>query len=163
MVGMHLLSWLARRHYSAKQFENSGTLNVVLALYHGRYLADSLILPTVQIPDQESTINTFLIFSLKETLGRLANFPNRISRKPGAKGTSTSISISHCWRKNRWCCHLWYYSEEAKYHHHDTNSIQHKEGIEVEHVLASGTFPLFYWLSQVQINIKNNNNNGEQF
>ena len=48
------------------------------------------------------------------------------------------------------------YSEEAKYHD-DKISINYAKGIEVEHVLASGTFPAFFDYPKFKVNDANSN------
>jgi hypothetical protein len=76
-------------------------------------------------------------FSLKRTLKQFADFP--IKTKEGeprfllvAVDAQTGDAVTFD-----------SYSKEAKYHN-DTNTTHNQNGIEIEHALATGTFPDFF-------------------
>lgn len=147
----------ARRHYSAKQFENSGTLNVATGIIPWSIFGRFFDFTDSSNSRPRVDNKHFVLFSLKETLGRLANFPIEFQENQELRERQPRFLLVTVDVKTGDAVTFDSYSEEAKYHHHDKNSIQHKEGIEVEHALASGTFPNFFDYPKFKVNIKNNN------
>src|SRR5215467_644583 len=128
----------ARRYYSAKEFKNRGTPHVASGIIpwsiYGKFFdfADnSNILPR---PDNKHLTG----FSLKETLQQFARFPVKSTEgQPRFLLVTVDVQMGDAVTFDS-------YSHKAKYHN-DTNSfIRTKNGIEIDHVLASGTFPKFY-------------------
>lgn len=127
----------ARRYYSAKQFETFGTPNVASGIIpwsiFGKFFDLSDQSNSAPRPDNKH----FSYYSLKNTLRRFATFPIR-TKPPEPRFLLVSIDVqtgdpvtfdSYC--------------EQTTYHD-EQNSISSPDGIEIEHALASGTFPGFF-------------------
>ena len=81
----------------------------------------------------------FVLFSLKRTLERFAHFPIKTSvkeKQPRLLLVTVDVKTGDAVTFDS-------YSKEAKYHD-NRNIISNENGIEVEHALASGTFPDFF-------------------
>jgi NTE family protein len=133
----------ARRYYSAKQFENSGTLNVAYGI-----IAWSIFGRFFDFTDKSNSRprvdnKHFVFYSLKETLEQLAHFPIEIQNKQEVREHQPRFLLVTVDVKTGDAVTFDSYSEETKYHD-DKKSIHYKKGIEVEHTLASGTFPNFF-------------------
>ncbi len=105
----------------------------------------------------------FLSYSLKETLGKLAHFPIEIEKEQKIKERQPRFLLVTVDVKTGDAVTFDSYSEKTKYHE-DKNTIHYKKGIEVEHALASGTFPNFfdYPKFRVYINNTDGNNSNQQ-
>jgi predicted acylesterase/phospholipase RssA len=127
----------ARRYYSAKQIDFLGAPNVAYGilpwLTFGKFFDISELSNIVPRPDNKH----FMYYSLKKTLERFADFP--IKTKEGEPRyllvtvdaqTGDAVTFDS-------------YSDEAKYHK-DRNTVYNKRGVEIEHALATGTFPDFF-------------------
>lgn len=87
----------------------------------------------------------FVLFSLKRTLGRFANFPIDTSpdddfqfpKKPRLLLVTVDVKTGDAVTFDS-------YNKEAKYHDYDKRTISSEDGINIEHALASGTFPAFF-------------------
>jgi NTE family protein len=136
----------ARRYYSAKQFlRTTGPLNVTTGILpwsaFGKFFdffEHSNYMPR---PDNKH----YAPFSLKRTLKQFADFP--IKTKEGeprfllvAVDAQTGDAVTFD-----------SYSKEAKYHN-DTNTTYNQNGIEIEHALATGTFPDFFDYPKFKVN-----------
>jgi NTE family protein len=88
-------------------------------------------------------------FSLKETLQQFAHFPVKSTvGQPRFLLVTVDVQTGDAVTFDS-------YSNKAKYHN-DTNSfIVTKNGIETDHVLASGTFPGFYDYPNFEVESKN--------
>jgi len=130
----------ARRYYSAKQIETFGAHNVAAGIWPWSILGkffdftepDNLE-NSMPRPDNKH----FAMFSLKRTLERFADFP--IKTKEGqprfllvAVDVQTGDAVTFD-----------SYYDKSKYHD-DRSTIDHKDGIGIEHALATGTFPDFF-------------------
>ena len=139
----------ARRYYSAKEFKNRGTPHVASGIIpwsiYGKFFdfADnSNFLPR---PDNKH----LSWFSLKETLQQFTHFPVKSTAgQPRFLLVTVDVQTGDAVTFDS-------YSNKAKYHN-DTNSfIRTKNGIETDHVLASGTFPRFYDYPNFEVESKN--------
>jgi NTE family protein len=128
----------ARRYYSSKEFVTKGTPRVASGIIpwsiFGKFLDltdQSNYLPR---PDNKHIHG----FSLKETLQQFADFPIKSTEgQPRFLLVTVDVQTGDAITFDS-------YSDEAQYHN-DTNSFIHSEnGIEIDHVLASGTFPDFF-------------------
>jgi NTE family protein len=145
----------ARRYYSAKQFENWGTLNVATGIIpwsiFGRFFDVSDRSNSRPRVDNKH----FVHFSLKETLERLGDFPIKIEKDQHKRERQPRFLLVTVDVKTGDAVTFDSYSEETKYHN-DKKSIQYGRGIEVEHVLASGTFPNFFDYPKLRVAHKDN-------
>jgi NTE family protein len=145
-----------RRYYSAKQFLRTvGPLNVASGIPLGwpafakffDFSEQSNWLPR---PDNKH----FVLFSLKRTLERFADFPVRktsIERKePRLLLVTIDVKTGDAVTFDN-------YSDEAKYHD-DKNTISYNEGITIEQALASGTFPDFFDYPKFEVKMDGKNN-----
>jgi NTE family protein len=146
----------SRRYYSAKQFDTFGAPNVASGLppwsMFGKFfdLSDhSNLMPR---PDNKHLPG----FSLKKTLGKFADFPIKTTKEKGEPRfllvtvdvqTGDAVTFDS-------------YSGKIKYHNEE-NHISYGRGIEIDHVLASGTFPGFFDYPKFKVenkDIKNSKN-----
>jgi NTE family protein len=146
----------ARRHYSAQQFGNWGTLNVATGIIPWSIFGKFLDFTDRSNSRPRVDNKHFVLFSLKETLGRLADFPIEIQESQEIREQQPRLLLVTVDVKTGDVVTFDSYSEKAKYHHHDKNSIVQNNGIEVEHALASGTFPNFFDYPRFKVNINKN-------
>jgi NTE family protein len=132
-----------RRYYSAKQFENWGTLNVATGVIPWSIFGRFFDLTDRSNSKPRVDNKHFVLFSLKETLERLGYFPITIEKVQQIKERQPRFLLVTVDVKTGDAVTFDSYSEGTKYND-DKNSIQYGKGIEVEHVLASGTFPNFF-------------------
>jgi NTE family protein len=144
----------ARRYYSAKQFLRTiGPVNVASGTYpwltFGKFF-DILEQPNyMPRPDNKH----YIYYSLKRTLERFAHFPIKTSplerKEPRLLLVSVDVKTGDAVTFDS-------YSEQANYHDR-RNIINYENGIEIEHALATGTFPDFfdYPKFKVEIGMKN--------
>lgn len=135
-----------RRYYSAKQFLRTfGPPNVATGIIpwsgFSRFFDPLDLSSFFPRPDNKH----FDLFSLKRTLERFAHFP--IKTKEGEPRlllvavdarTGDAVTFDS-------------YSEQTNYHD-NKSTIYNENGIEVEHALASGTFPDFFDYPKFKIN-----------
>ena len=135
----------ARRHYSAKQFHTLGAPNVASGI-----IPWSIFGKFFDITDQSNfnprADNKHLPgYSLKNTLKHFVHSP--IKTKEGQPRfllvtvdvqTGDAVTLDS-------------YSKEVKYHN-DENLLSYENGIEIEHILASGTFPGFFDYPKFKVN-----------
>lgn len=142
-----------RRYYSAKQFLRTvGPLNVASGIPLGwsafaKFFDFSEQSNWMPRPDNKH----FVLFSLKRTLERFADFPIKTSierKEPRLLLVTVDVKTGDAVTFDS-------YMGQAKYHD-DKNTISQKDGIEIEHALASGTFPDFfdYPKFKVKMNVK---------
>ncbi|HKG88231.1 MAG TPA: patatin-like phospholipase family protein [Nitrososphaeraceae archaeon] len=147
----------ARRYYSAEQFEKLGAQDAATGIIpwsiFGRFFDFTDISNSVPRVDNKH----FVLYSLKETLGRLADFPIEIEKEQKIKERQPRFLLVAVDVKTGDAVTFDSYSEETKYHE-DKNSIPYKKGIEIEHALASGTFPGFFDYPKFKVD---NNSNPE--
>jgi NTE family protein len=137
-----------RRYYSAKHFRTTGPFNVATGVWPWLQFAkffDFLDLTTSLTfrPDNKH----FSLFSLKKTLERFSHFPIKTSpeeKEPRLLLVTVDVKTGDAVTFDS-------YNNEAKYHD-NKNSISNKRGIEVEHALASGTFPDFFDYPKFKVN-----------
>lgn len=145
----------ARRYYSAKQFENWGTLNVATGIIpwsiFGRFFDFSDRSNTRPRVDNKH----FVLFSLKETLERLGYFPIRIQKDQKIREHQPRFLLVTVDVKTGDAVTFDSYCEGTKFHN-DKNSIHYENGINIEHALASGTFPNFFDYPKFTVNSSNN-------
>jgi predicted acylesterase/phospholipase RssA len=146
----------ARRHYSAEQFGNWGTLNVATGIIPWSKFGKFLDFTDRSNSRPRVDNKHFVFFSLKETLGRLADLPIKIQEDQEVREQQPRFLLVTVDVKTGDAVTFDSYSEVAKYHHHYKNSIQQDNGIEVEHALASGTFPNFFDYPKFKVNINKN-------
>ena len=144
----------ARRYYSAKQFESWGTLNVATGIIpwsiFGRFFDFSDRSNTRPRVDNKH----FVLFSLKETLERLGYFPIRIQKDQKIREHQPRFLLVTVDVKTGDAVTFDSYCEGTKFHN-DKNSIHYENGINVEHALASGTFPNFFDYPKFTVNSSN--------
>jgi len=137
-----------RRYYSAKHFRTTGPFNVATGVWPWLQFAkffDFLDRTTSLTfrPDNKH----FSLFSLKKTLERFSHFPIKTSpeeKEPRLLLVTVDVKTGDAVTFDS-------YNNEAKYHD-NKNSISNKRGIEVEHALASGTFPDFFDYPKFKVN-----------
>ncbi len=131
----------ARRYYSAQQFLHTvGSFNVATGIplwsAFGKFFDYPWQLSNwVPRPDNKH----FVLFSLKGTLEQFAHFPIKTSveeKQPRLLLVTVDVKTGDAVTFDS-------YSKEAKYHD-DRNTVSNQDGIEIEHALASGTFPDFF-------------------
>ena len=142
----------ARRYYSAKQFHqlSLGPLHVASGIrpwsLGGKFFDFSEPSNWMPRPDNKH----YVLFSLKRTLERFAHFPiNTSIKKNQPRLLLVTVDV-----KTGDAVTFDSYVKEAKYHD-DRNTIYNQNGIEVEHALASGTFPDFFDYPKFKVNINN--------
>ena len=136
----------ARRYYSAKQFlRTTGPLNVTTGIWpwsaFGKffdYFEQSNYMPR---PDNKHYVS----FSLKSTLEQFADFPIKTKEgKPRFLLVTVDAQTGDAVTFDS-------YSKEAKYQD-DRNTTYNQNGIEIEHALATGTFPDFFDYPKFKVN-----------
>jgi NTE family protein len=129
----------SRRYYSAKQFDTFGALNVASGIIpwsrYGKFFDMSDLLNSVPRPDNKHLSG----FSLRRTLEKFTSFPIKTNKDKGEPrlllvtvdvDTGDAVTFDS-------------YSDKIKYHNEE-NYITCDEGIKLDPVLASGTFPGFF-------------------
>jgi NTE family protein len=136
----------ARRYYSAKQFlRTTGPLNVTTGILpwsaFGKFFdffEQSNYMPR---PDNKH----YASFSLKRTLEQFADFPIKTKEgEPRFLLVTVDVQTGDAVTFDS-------YSKEAKYHD-DKNTTYNHNGIEIEHALATGTFPDFFDYPKFKVN-----------
>jgi NTE family protein len=137
----------ARRYYSTKQYLfTTGNWNVTTGVLDfprsfGKFF--DFFEPSNYLPRPDN--KHYVLFSLKKTLERFAHFP--ITTKEGQPRfllvtvdarTGDAVTFDS-------------YAEQAKYHD-DTMSIHNQNGVEIDHALATGTFPDFFDYPKFKVN-----------
>ena len=128
----------ARRYYSSKEFVTKGTPHVASGIIpwsiFGKFFDFSEQSNYLPRPDNKHIQG----FSLKETLQQFADFPIKSTEgQPRFLLVTVDVQTGDAITFDS-------YSDKAQYHN-NTNSFIHSEnGIEIDHVLASGTFPEFF-------------------
>jgi NTE family protein len=126
-----------RRHYSAKQFHTLGAPNVASGI-----IPWSIFGKFFDITDQSNfnprADNKHLPgYSLKNTLKHFVHSPIKTKEsQPRFLLVTVDVQTGDAVTLDS-------YSEKAKYHN-DENLLSYENGIEIEHILASGTFPSFF-------------------
>ena len=139
----------ARRHFSAKEFKSLGALNVASGippwLGYGKFFDFSDTSNLLPRPDNKHIIG----YSLKDTLQQFVHFPLKSTEgQPRFLLVTVDVQTGNAITFDS-------YSDKAKYHN-DTNSfIKTKNGIEADHVLASGTFPGFFDYPDFEVETEN--------
>jgi NTE family protein len=128
----------ARRYYSAKQFLRTlGPPNVATGIIPWSRFSKffDFVEQSNSIPRPDN--KHFVLFSLKRTLERFAHFPIKTKEgEPRLLLVTVDVQTGDAVTFDS-------YSKEAKYHD-DRNIIYNEKGIEIEHALATGTFPDFF-------------------
>lgn len=129
----------ARRYYSAKQFLRTfGAPNVATGIpptgfTYAKFLDFFDRSNLIPRPDNKH----FSLFSLRRTLERFARFPIKTDEgEPRLLLVAVDVQTGDAVTFDS-------YSVETKYHD-DRNIIYSEKGIEIEHALATGTFPDFF-------------------
>jgi hypothetical protein len=129
----------ARRYYSAKQFLRTfGAPNVASGILPTLFASTKFF----DIFDQSNLIprpdnKHFSLFSLRRTLERFAHFPIKTEEgQPRLLLVTVDVQTGDAVTFDS-------YSKQTKYHD-DRNIICSDKGIEIEHALATGTFPDFF-------------------
>jgi predicted acylesterase/phospholipase RssA len=146
-----------RRYYSAKQFDTFGAPNVASGIVpwsiFGKFfdlLDQSNSLPR---PDNKHLPG----FSLKRSLEQYARFPIKTDKEKGEpRFLLVTVDV-----KTGDAVTFDSYSEKIKYHNEE-NYISYNKGIEIDHVLASGTFPGFFDYPKFQIENESREMNQER-
>ena len=110
-------------------------------------MANSLTLWSYQICYPRPDNKHFVLFSLKRTLERFAHFPIKTSlerKEPRLLLVTVDVKTGDAVTFDS-------YSKQTKYHD-DKNIISSQNGIEIEHALASGTFPDFFDYPKFKVN-----------
>lgn len=139
-----------RRYYSAKQFLRTvGPLNVATGIPLGWPAFAKFFDFNEQsnwIPRADN--KHFVFFSLKRTLERFADFPIKTSpierKEPRLLLVTVDVKTGDAVTFDS-------YREQTTYHD-NKSTIYNENGIEVEHALASGTFPDFFDYPKFRIN-----------
>jgi predicted acylesterase/phospholipase RssA len=145
----------ARRYYSAKQFLrfNLGPVHVASGIYpwfaFGKFF-DFLEQPNyLPRPDNKH----FIFHSLKRTLERFADFPIKTSpferKEPRLLLVTVDVKTGDAVTFDS-------YREQTTYHDNKNVILNHK-GIEMEHALATGTFPDFFDYPKFKVKMDKNN------
>ena len=139
----------ARRYYSAWQFKTQGTPHVASGILpwskFGKFFDFSDISNIMPRPDNKHLSG----FSLKETLEQFVHFPLKSTEgQPRFLLVTVDVQTGDAITFDS-------YSEKAKYHNDTDSFIYNKKGIEIEHVLASGTFPDFFDYPEFEVENEN--------
>ncbi|MFY9873960.1 MAG: hypothetical protein WAK17_30005 [Candidatus Nitrosopolaris sp.] len=125
----------SRRYYSGNYFMNLGALHVASGIPTGvipPWAAFGKFFDLFQPLNLKPTL-----FSLKKTLEQFAHFPIKTKEgQPRFFVVTVDVKTGDAVTFDS-------YSQQAKYHD-DTMSTYNRDGIEIEHALASGTFPDFF-------------------
>ena len=155
----------ARRHYSSWQSKMAGTPNVATGIIpwspFGKFFDFSEISNLLPRPDNKHVYGR----SLKETLEKFVQFPVKTKEsEPRFLLVSTNVQTGNAvtfdsYEKKEYATDAngnnipldakgnprgKYYSEYGSTDQVDKYTLFYNKGIEVEHVLASGTFPMFF-------------------
>jgi len=150
----------ARRYYSAKQFLrfNLGPFHVASGIYpwftFGKFF-DFLEQPNYgPRPDNKHYVS----HSLKRTLERFADFPIKTSpierKEPRLLLVTVDVRTGDAVTFDS-------YSPQTVYHD-NKNTISNPNGIEIDHALATGTFPDFFDYPKFKVQMDGKNNEEEQ-
>ena len=139
----------ARRYYSTKQYLFTiGNWNVTTGIWppnipraFGKFF--DFLEPSNYLPRPDN--KHYVLFSLKKTLERFAHFPIRTK-----EGQPRFLLVTVDARTGD-AVTFDSYAEQAKYHD-DTMSIHNKNGVEIDHALATGTFPDFFDYPKFKVN-----------
>jgi NTE family protein len=146
----------ARRYYSAWQCKHGGVPHVATRIYPNPWSAFGKFFdfsdqwnfwPRNFLPRPDN--KHFLVFSLKETLKKSAHFPI-ITQKPDPRfllvtvdvQTGDAVTFDSYEKKAQGNNLTKYYSEYGD--EQSKHTIFYERGVEIQHVLASGTFPDFF-------------------
>lgn len=141
----------ARRYYSSQQFKHFGAKNVAAGIapwsMFGRFF---------DFTDQSNWMpridnKHFFAYSLKETLKGLSHFPIVKEKEQQVREHQARFLLVAVDVKTGDAVTFDSYSEDAKFHG-GKSSIDCVKGIEVEHALASGTFPNFFDYPKFEVN-----------
>jgi len=145
-----------RRYYSAKQFLRTvGPLNVASGIPLGwpafaKFSDFNEQSNRIPRPDNKH----FILFSLKRTLERFADFPimtSPIKRKePRLLLVTVDVKTGDAVTFDS-------YSKQTSYHD-NKNIISSPNGIEIDHALATGTFPDFFDYPKFKVEMEGKNN-----
>ena len=135
----------ARRYYSAMQFKNSGAPQVASGIppwsMFGKFFDFSDKLNPMPRADNKH----FVSYSLKKTLERFVHYPIKTKEgQPRFLVVTVDVQTGDAVTFDS-------YSNHVKYHN-DENSLRYDKGIEIEHILASGTFPDFFDYPRFKVN-----------
>ncbi len=137
----------ARRYYSAKQFHMLGAPNVASGIVpwsaFGKFFDFAEKSNGLPRADNKHIFPS----SLKRTLGRYAHFPIKTSfeqKEPRLLLVTVDVKTGDAVTFDS-------YSEQTKYHD-DKIIIHNQNGIEMEHALATGTFPDFFDYPKFKVN-----------
>lgn len=138
----------ARRYYSGKQFKTLGAQNVATGLppwlpwlFYSKFFDFSESSNRLPRADNKHIIP----YSLKKTLERFV--PSRIKTKEGQpRFLSVTVDV-HTGDTVTFDS----YDNKSKYHDNEI-SLQYDKGIEIDHILASGTFPNFFDYPSFMVN-----------
>lgn len=128
-----------------KKLWNFGELNtasgILPSLTFGKFF-DVLEQPNyMPRPDNKH----FVLFSPEKTLERFADFPIKtMEGQPRFLLVTVDVQTGDAVTSDS-------YTNEAKYHY-DRNTICNKRGVEIEHALATGTFPGFFDYPKFKVN-----------
>jgi NTE family protein len=135
-----------RRYYSSIQFLRTiGSINVATGIYNTfafdkffDYWNLSNLIPAR--PDNKH----FVLFSLKRTLERFAHFPIKTSPDDFQFPKKPRLLLVTVDAKTGDAVTFDSYNDKKVRYHDDEDAISSQDGIEVDHALASGTFPDFF-------------------
>ncbi len=139
----------ARRYYSAKQFlRTTGPLNVTTGIWpwsaFGKFFDFFEQSNYIPRPDNKHYVS----FSLKRTLEQFADFPIKTKEgEPRFLLVTVDVQTGDAVTFDS-------YSKQAKYHD-NKNTTYNQNGIEIEHALATGTFPDFFDYPKFKVKIIN--------
>jgi NTE family protein len=130
----------ARRYYSGKQIQTFGSPNVAAGLWPWSILGkffDFTVPDNVENALPRPDNKHYVMFSLKRTLENFVDFPIKTKEgQPRFLLVTVDAQTGDAVTFDSYC-------DKAIYH--DNRSvIYNKEGIEIEHALATGTFPTFF-------------------
>lgn len=136
----------ARKYYSAKNIKRFGALKVASGIapwsIFGKFFDLSDQLNSMPRADNKH----FALYSLKRTLERFADFPIKTKEgEPRFLIVTVDVQTGDAVTFDS-------YTTQTKYHD-DKNTIDNERGIEIEHALATGTFPGFFDYPKFKVNI----------
>jgi len=128
----------ARRYYSTKEFVTKGSPHVASGIVpwsmFGKFYDFSNQSNHLPRADNKHIDG----YSLKDSLQQFVQFPIKTTEgQPRFLLVTVDVQTGDAITFDS-------YSDEAKYHNDTRNHIPTKNGIEINHVLASGTFPKFF-------------------
>jgi predicted acylesterase/phospholipase RssA len=136
----------ARRYYSAKNIKTFGALKVASGIppwsIFGKFFDFSNQLNSMPRADNKH----FALYSLKRTLEQFADFPIKTQEgEPRFLLVTVDVQTGDAVTFDS-------YTNQAKYHD-DKNTIDNERGVEIEHALATGTFPGFFNYPKFDVNV----------